>query len=170
MRKTAGPTWRLCKEIKLKRFWVGLLSLVILMGSPSFTRSAPSANALDLQNAVEKEAAQMAEVQLRLQVIERLIKEQPTTVQGSQSDLEVKLDQLATELQAIQAKVDENDHLLTDLTHRLDDQALRSKELTGRLDTLDGQIVSLEKSKAQGDRIAPIRAIAATVAPNLQSS
>jgi len=170
MRKTAGPTWWVYKEIKLKRFWVVLLSLVILTGSPSFTKSATSANAVDLQNAVEKEAAQMAEVQLRLQVIESFIKERSTTVQGSQSDLEAKLGQLATELQAIQAKMDKNDHLLTDLTHRLDDLALRSKELTGRLDMLDGQIASLEKSADQGDRIAPVLKKAAIAAPYLPSS
>ena len=116
---------------------------------------ATQADVVDLQTEAEKSRAEQDEIQNRLRVVESYFKERSTTVQRSQADIVIKLDQVATDLQAAQGKLEENSHLLADLSQRIDDQTFRSKELTSRLDVLDGQIAVLEKSVEDLEKASP---------------
>jgi tol-pal system protein YbgF len=120
-----------------------------------FSGCATQADVMDLQTEVEKSRAERAEIQNRLKVVESYFKERSTTVQRSQADIVIKLDQVATDLQTAQGKLEENSHLLADFSQRIDDQAFRSKDLAGRLDVLDGQIAALEKSVADLGKSGP---------------
>ncbi|HUK57442.1 MAG TPA: tol-pal system protein YbgF [Nitrospiria bacterium] len=115
---------------------------------------ATQADVVDLQTEMEKNRAERDEIQNRLRVVESYFKERSTTVQRSQADIVIKLDQVATDLQTAQGKLEENSHLLADLSQRMDDQTFHSKELTDRLDVLDGQIAALGKSVADLEKAA----------------
>jgi tol-pal system protein YbgF len=131
---------------------------------------ATQADVMDLQTEVEKNRAERDEIQNRLKVVESYFKERSTTVQRSQADIVIKLDQVATDLQTAQGKLEENSHLLADFSQRIDDQAFRSKDLAGRLDVLDGQIAALEKSVADLERAVPIPGKGAGAAPDQKSA
>jgi tol-pal system protein YbgF len=135
-----------------------------------FSGCATQADVMDLQTEVEKNRAEREEIQNRLRVVESYFKERSTTVQRSQADIVIKLDQVATDLQTAQGKLEENSHLLADLSQRIDDQTFRSKDLAGRLDILDGQIATLEKSVADLEKAVPIPGKGAGAGPDLKSS
>ena len=131
---------------------------------------ATQADVMDLQTEMEKSRAERDEIQNRLKVVESYFKERSTTVQRSQADIVIKLDQVATDLQTAQGKLEENSHLLADLSQRIDDQAFRSKDLAGRLDVLDGQIAALEKSVADLEKAVPIPGKGAGATPDQKSA
>lgn len=145
---------------------------------------ATQADMMDLQSVLEKKEMQQAEIQNRLQVaeksfaeiqnrlqvVEKSLKERSVVVQRDQGDFVIKLDQVATDLQGIQGRLEENSHLLADLSLRVDDQTFRSTELNGRLDTLDTQIATLEKSAAALSKVVAAMEEVVTLPPELKSS
>ena len=124
--------------------------LLLLLGC------ATQASMVDMESEQERTKIQQAQIQERLQAVESYFKDRSTTVQHGQTDIVIKLDQLTTDLQALQGKLEESSHLLAELSQRLDDQTFRTKELTDRLDVLDSQVVSLEKSVSQLTGVAPL--------------
>ena len=124
--------------------------LLLLLGC------ATQASMVDMESEQERTKIQQAQIQERLQAVESYFKDRSTTVQHGQTDIVIKLDQVTTDLQALQGKLEESSHLLAELSQRLDDQTFRTKELTDRLDVLDSQVVSLEKSVSQLTGVAPL--------------
>lgn len=107
---------------------------------------ATQADVMDLEIALEKKEAQLAEVSNRLGVVESYFKERSTTVQRGQADLVLKMDEVVSGLQTTEGKLEETNHRLADAIGRLDDLAFQNRELNGRLDTLDTQVAGLERS------------------------
>jgi len=145
------------------------VSIAFTAFAPFLSGCATQADVMDLQTEVEKSRAEREEIQNRLKVVESYFKERSTTVQRSQADIVIKLDQVATDLQTAQGKLEENSHLLADLSQRIDDQSFRSKDLAGRLDVLDGQIAALEKSVADLEKGVPIPGKGAGASPDQKS-
>jgi tol-pal system protein YbgF len=119
---------------------------------------ATQASMVDVESELEKILQKQAELEKRLAFIEE---NRSTGAPQGQTDLVIKMDQLATDLQTLQGKMEENTHLLTEISQRSDDQAFRIQELSERLDVLDGQVVALEKSVGQitGAPVSPGRRI-----------
>jgi tol-pal system protein YbgF len=136
----------------------------------SMAGCATQADFMDLQTSLEKSEAEQAEIQNRLRVVESYFKERSTTVQRGQADIVIKLDQVAVDLQALEGKVEESSHALADVSQRIDDQTFHSKELTGRLDAVDGQMVALEKSVADLEKIVQVIGKGGPIPPELRSS
>lgn len=130
---------------------------------------ATQADVMDLQTDMEKSRVEQDEIQNRLKVVESYFKERSTTVQRSQADIVIKLDQVATDLQTAQGQLEETSHQLADLSQRIDDQVFRTKDLSGRLDIIDGQIAALEKSVAGLAGSGPLAGTGGA-APNPQAS
>ncbi|HEY4484816.1 MAG TPA: tol-pal system protein YbgF [Nitrospiria bacterium] len=107
---------------------------------------ATQADVMDMETRLDKKETQQSDVLSRLQVIENYFKERSTTVQRGQADIVIKLDQVAADLQAMQGKLEETIHRVGEMAQRTDDQVFRSKDLTGRLDSLDVQLASMEKT------------------------
>jgi tol-pal system protein YbgF len=135
-----------------------------------FSGCATQADMIDFQTTLEKNQSEQAEIQNRLKVVESYFKERSTTVQRGQADIVIKLDQVASDLQSAQGKLEENSHSLADFTQRMDDQSFRSKELTGRLDVLDGQLAAIEKSVADLERAVQSIGKGGGLPPELKSS
>ena len=159
------------KSDLIRRMPLSHLPVVIGIAFMAFASGcATQADVVDLQTQAEKSRAEQDEIQNRLRVVESYFKERSTTVQRSQADIVIKLDQVATDLQAAQGKLEENSHLLADLSQRIDDQTFRSKELTGRLDVLDGQIAVLGKSVADLEKASPTAGKGGPASPDQKAS
>lgn len=131
---------------------------------------ATQADVMDMQSALDKRENRDTEFQNRLQVIENYFKERSTTVQRSQADLVIKLDQVAVDLQAVQGRLEESNHLLADLSQRMDDQSFRTKEMAGRIDALDVQLSAMGRSVAVLSQAVAVLDKGGTLPPELRPS
>ncbi|MGB3941392.1 MAG: tol-pal system protein YbgF [Candidatus Manganitrophaceae bacterium] len=61
------------------------------------------------------------------------------------ADLMVRVDNLGNELQSLTGRVDEENHLLSVLAKRTEDQSFRAEELLNRLDAMEARLQALEK-------------------------
>jgi tol-pal system protein YbgF len=119
------------------RRWVVLLS-VFLAGC------ATQANMVDMESELDRINLEKKQLNERLQALEKT-KGSPADSR-SQTDLALRLDQIAADLQSIQGRLEETSHLVSELSQRMDDQSFRMKEITGRIDTLDQQIALAQDS------------------------
>jgi tol-pal system protein YbgF len=65
--------------------------------------------------------------------------------QNVPADLVVKVDGLGSELQLLTGRVDEEKHLLSTLSKKMEDQTYRTEELLSRLDALEARLLALER-------------------------
>ncbi|HSG06373.1 MAG TPA: tol-pal system protein YbgF, partial [Nitrospiria bacterium] len=130
------------------RLWT--LSLALFAVSQSALMGcATQADMMDIQFELDRQKKERADTRKRLLTIENYLKKGALPTQSGQAgDMFFKLDQVSEDLRVVQGRLEENSHFLADLVQRLDDESFRAKELTGRLDALDMQIASLEKSLA----------------------
>jgi len=113
-----------------------LLFLVVFSG---ITGCALQADLVDTQLDLDKMKEQNAQTQKRLEAIENYFKDRAGSVQRGQADIVLKVDQLGTDLQLLQGKLEELNRLLSQLSMRLDDQTSRSAQTAGRLDALEAR-------------------------------
>jgi tol-pal system protein YbgF len=64
-------------------------------------------------------------------------------VQKSLADYGAKSDQLATDIQILQGKIEENNFRIAEITQKLDDKSFKITELTGRTDELESKVKAL---------------------------
>jgi tol-pal system protein YbgF len=64
-------------------------------------------------------------------------------VQKSLADYGAKSDQLATDIQILQGKLEENNFRIAEITQKLDDKSVKITELTGRTDELESKVKAL---------------------------
>jgi tol-pal system protein YbgF len=77
------------------------------------------------------------EAHKKLEVIEGYFKERSTSTQRNQADLGVRVDQLGTDIQVLQGKLEESNHRLSELAQRVDDQSYRLTEFLAKADALE---------------------------------
>ncbi len=101
---------------------------------------APQAEFIKLQDDLSTATRKQNQLQQRIEVVEGYLKDRTTTSQKGQqdihriiADLGVKIDQLSTDIQIIQGKLEENNHRISELAQRLDDQAYKIKELSAKI-------------------------------------
>lgn len=119
---------------------VGLCLVWILSGC------ATQATMVDLELVQQKIRLEQAQIQERLREISMSFQEGTSTNRNDQTDVILRLDQMATEIQGLRGQLEETSFLLVDLAQRVDDLTFRTKEFTDRMDLLDRQIVLLETS------------------------
>ncbi len=132
----------------------GIVLLILLVSS--LLGCAPQAEFVKLQDDLSTVTRKQNQLQQRIEVVEGYLKERTTTSQKGQqdihrivADLGVKIDQLSTDLQIIQGKLEENNHRISELSQRLDDQAYKIKELSAKVAAAEGKPAgALEKAAA----------------------
>ncbi|MBI4714729.1 MAG: tol-pal system protein YbgF [Nitrospirae bacterium] len=75
--------------------------------------------------------------QRRLEAVENYLKEKTALIQKTQADGGVRMDQMTADLQLIQGKLEENNHLLSELSQRMEEQGDRIGDLSRRVETLE---------------------------------
>jgi tol-pal system protein YbgF len=92
------------------------------------------------------------DIQKRLSRLEANVKG-GSDVQKAIADYGAKMDQLTTDIQLLQGKLEENNFRIADLAQKLDDKSFKITELSARVDELDGRIKAL--AEGQGPLSGP---------------
>ncbi|MBI1820421.1 MAG: tol-pal system protein YbgF [Nitrospirae bacterium] len=100
----------------------------------------------DLHLEMDQLKDKMARVNLTLDANERVVKDRVQTTTKEQGDAFLKLDQIGVDLQTIQGRIEENNHSLSDLSQKTEEQSLRINDQNSRLGNLENRMVMLEKS------------------------
>ncbi|MHB8482216.1 MAG: tol-pal system protein YbgF [Nitrospiria bacterium] len=87
----------------------------------------------------------MAQLNLKLDSQERVVKDRAQSTTKEQGDSFLKLDQLGVDLQTIQGRIEENNHSLLDLSQKIEEQSLRINDQNSRLGNVENRIAVLEK-------------------------
>jgi tol-pal system protein YbgF len=100
----------------------------------------------DLREDMKTTKARVQEVQKRLDQDQKRVELLDTNIKGTldaqkvMADYGAKSDQLATDIQILQGKLEENNFRIAELAQKLDDRGVRIAELAARIDELDAKI------------------------------
>jgi tol-pal system protein YbgF len=129
-----------------------LRTLIILTFIFALTACAPQAELVKTQTAMSNvredtkaTKAQVQEMQRRIDTLDENVKG-TGDVQKVLADYGAKTDQLTTDIQILQGKLEENNFRIQELAQKLDDKSFKISELTARVDELETRI----KSSATG--------------------
>jgi tol-pal system protein YbgF len=96
----------------------------------------------DLRQDVKTAKARVQEMQKRVDMLDANIKG-TVDAQKVMADYGAKTDQITTDLQLLQGKLEENNFRIAELSQKLDDRAVKMAELTARVDELETKIKAL---------------------------
>ena len=130
--------------------WALVASFTLLVSG-----CATQASVIDLELGQERIKFQQSQIQDRMRELDEVFKRGSPTSQSDQTDLIIRLDELYSELQLLQGKLEETTYMTSELSQRLDDDTFRGKELTERLDILDRHVMLLKESFGQLVQSAP---------------
>jgi tol-pal system protein YbgF len=105
-----------------------------------------------LREDAKASKARNEDIQKRLYMLEANVKG-TVDVQKVMADYGAKTDQLATDIQLLQGKLEENNFRIADLAQKLDDKSFKITELSARVDELNAKIKAL--AGGQGLSSAP---------------
>lgn len=146
--RTGGRTSRLTRAA-----WLFCVAL---------TGCATQAALVDVQTEVEMMRGQFDQIAEQVGVVDKLTQERTATGQRSQVDLVVRLDQIASDVQTIQGRIEEQAHRASEQAKTLDEQSFRLNQLTAKLDALELRLGDQERRGA----IAPVPTPGAGPAPD----
>lgn len=127
--------------------WRGMVLFLSLAGC------ALQSSVVEMESDIDTVRRHQRELQGRLERIEKTPPSASSSASGGKmpADLMVRVDGLGGDLQALNGRVDEGNHLLSALAKRMEDQTFRTEELLSRLDALEARVQALEKG-------APVKA------------
>jgi len=120
--------------------WAGLSVGVLLISG-----CALQSDLVDVQMDLEKIQQEQAQIKKLLEGPDRQ-RGFPDTTQKAQSELVIRIDQLAMDLQSLQGKLEENRHALAQLMEKADQQNFKANELDSRLQGLESRLTAHPES------------------------
>jgi tol-pal system protein YbgF len=90
---------------------------------------------------------QTQEMQKRIDAIDVSVKGS-VDIQKNMADYGAKTDQLSTDIQLLQGKLEENNFRIADLAQKLDDKSFKIAELSSRIEELEARLKSLAAGEA----------------------
>jgi uncharacterized coiled-coil protein SlyX len=125
---------------------------VLWLSCAALTGCATQAALVDVQTDVEMMRGQVDQISDRLGTIDKTAQERSTTGQRGQVDLVVRLDQIGSDVQTIQGRIEEQAHRASELSKAVDEQAFRLTQLGTKLDALEMRLAEQERKAS----IAPV--------------
>ena len=117
--------------------------LVLLFGCvPQAELVKTQSEMTDLRQDVKTAKARIQEMQKRLDLLDTNVKGS-VDVQKVMADYGAKTDQLTTDLQLLQGKLEENNFRSAELAQKLDDLVVKIAELSARIDELETKVKML---------------------------
>lgn len=105
-----------------------------------------------LSNDVKATKERLQELQKRLDLLDTNVKG-TTDLQKVVADTGVRFDQLTTDLQILQGKIEENNFRIAELAQKMDDRGFKIAELTAKVDELETKFKALgEGGAAAGEQ------------------
>ncbi|MGE5808857.1 MAG: tol-pal system protein YbgF [Nitrospirota bacterium] len=98
---------------------------------------ALKARNLELQKKLDQETQQVQNLQKRLDALDT---KGGTDAQKAMADYGAKTDQIITDIQLLQGRLEENNFRLAELAQKSDDRAVKVSELAARVDEVDSKI------------------------------
>lgn len=133
----------------------------------SLTACAPQAELVrtraelnDLRDEVGSTRSRVQDLQKRIDAADAGTKGN-TDLQKNIADYGAKSDQLATDMQLLQGKIEENNYKIAELAQKLDDKSFKIAELSAKVEELEGKL----KLSSGGTGTAPAAAKPAAKAP-----
>jgi tol-pal system protein YbgF len=114
----------------------------------------------DLREDVKTTKARVQEVQKRLDQEQKKAELLEANIKGTvdaqkiMADYGAKSDQLGTDIQMLQGKLEENNFRIAELSQKLDDRGVRIAELAARIDELDAKIKLLSSGTSTATQTA----------------
>jgi len=106
------------------------------------TRSEMTELREDVKTSKARISEMQKETQKRLDMLDANIKG-TLDVQKVMADYGARSDQLTTDIQILQGKIEENNFRITELAQKLDDKSFRISELSAKIEDLEGKVKSL---------------------------
>ena len=101
---------------------------------------------IDLHLEMDQLKDKMAQLNLKLDANDRVVKDRVQSTTKEQGDAFLKLDQIGVDLQTIQGRLEENNHSLGDLSQKIEEQSLRFNDQISRFGAVENRVGALEKS------------------------
>jgi tol-pal system protein YbgF len=149
--------------------------LVLAACAPQAELVKTKSDVSDLREDVKSSKIRVQELQKKtLDIIKRIdaldaeIKG-TADVQKTMADYGAKSDQLATDIQLLQGRIEENNFRITDLGQKLDDKTFKIAELSARIDELEAKLKSLaagQSSSSSPSGTAEKKAAPRTIEPS----
>ncbi len=95
-----------------------------------------------LREEAKTNKARIEDLQKRLDMLDANVKG-TVDVQKVMADYGAKTDQLSTDIQLLQGKIEENNFRIADLSQKLDDKSFKITELSARIDELESKLKGL---------------------------
>ncbi len=125
---------------------MGILVLLVAC-APQAELVRTQSEMTDLRQDVKTTQARVREMQTRLDLLDTNVKGS-VDVQKVTADFGAKTDQLTTDLQLLQGKLEENNFRIAELAQKLDDRAVKIAELSARVDGIETKIKMLSAGTA----------------------
>lgn len=143
-----------------KHFLTITLFFSLLACAPQAELVKTRSDMTDLREDVKATKAQIQELQKRLNALDTGAR---ADLQKSIADYGVKSDQLATDIQLLQGKLEENNFRISEIAQKLDDKSVKIAELSTRIEALETRF----KPLSGGTTTAPTKQAAPkTVEPS----
>jgi chromosome segregation ATPase len=127
----------------------GVIVLSMAACAPQAEMVKTRAELYDLREEVKSSKARLQELQRHEEEIRSRIETLDASSKGtgdiekSIADYGAKSDQLATDIQLLQGKLEENNFKIADLGQKLDDKTFKIAELSSRVDSLEARMKTL---------------------------
>jgi tol-pal system protein YbgF len=145
----------------MKTYIIGSVILLLSACAPQAELVKTRSDLSGLREDQKSNKARIQELQERLdRDVQKRLDSLETNVKGTvdvqkvMADYGAKTDQLATDIQLLQGKLEENNFRIADLAQKLDDKSFKITELSARLDELDAKVKTLAAG-GQGLATAP---------------
>jgi tol-pal system protein YbgF len=123
----------------MKFFFVLPLLAVLTACVPQAMLEKNRTELTDIREDSKASKAQIQELQKRLDALDTNTRG-TNDIQKSLADYGAKTDQLATDIQLLQGKLEENNYRIAELSQKLDDKSFKITELSAKVDELDTKV------------------------------
>jgi tol-pal system protein YbgF len=129
-------------DMKIKPSIIVGIILVLSACAPQAELVKTQSEMSGLREDAKGNKARIEELQKRLDILDANVKGS-VDVQKVMADYGAKSDQLATDIQLLQGKLEENNFRIADLAQKLDDKSFKITELSARVDELEARVKAL---------------------------
>jgi tol-pal system protein YbgF len=144
--KNGFPLFLLTEKTVSREIAMTMKSIFTILLLVSLAACAPQAALVktqsevgDIRDDLKATKAAIQDTQKRLDTLDTNIKG-TVDMQRNMADYGAKSDQLMTDMQLLQGKLEENNFKLAELAQKLDDKSFKITELTAKVDELDAKI------------------------------